>query len=98
VKLDKAFLLKYRYYFIFGAFGIWMTFFDFNSLTSLIKINKDVRVLKKEAAFYKKEIEQARQQRTYLFSNPDNLEKFAREKYMMKKDDEDVFIIVENKK
>ncbi|MCO6494123.1 MAG: septum formation initiator family protein [Bacteroidetes bacterium] len=98
MKFDKSFWLKYRYLLILGAFGIWITFFDSNSLISLAKIAKEVRALKKENSFYKTEIENAKQQREYLFSNPINLEKFAREKYLMKKDDEDVFIIVEENK
>ncbi|MCO5253455.1 MAG: septum formation initiator family protein [Bacteroidia bacterium] len=98
MKIDKDFWLKYRYFILIGVYGIWITFFDFNSLISLAKISNEVHILDKENEFYKNEIESAKRQREYLFSNSANLEKFSREKYLMKKDDEDVFIIVEEKK
>jgi cell division protein DivIC len=93
---------KYRYVIIIGLFLVWITFFDSYSLISYWKINRESNALRKESNFYKKEIESARQQRDYLFSNPGNnlhhfrnLEKFAREQYFMKKDDEDIFIILD---
>lgn len=77
---------------------VWITFFDSNSLLSLWKIKREAKNLQKETNFFKSEIEKAREQRDYLFSkNQLNLEKFAREKYLMKKENEDVFIIVESK-
>jgi cell division protein DivIC len=96
MKIDKEFLIRYRYPLIIAAFMLWITFFDSNSLLSLWRIQREAQSLKKESAFFKKEIEQARKHREYLNSDPKNLEKFAREQYLMKKDNEDVFIIVEN--
>lgn len=47
-----------------------------------------------ENEYYKAEIKKLQYDHDNLFSNPKNLERFAREKYLMKRDDEDVFIIV----
>jgi cell division protein FtsB len=105
MKISLEFWKKYRYPLIIGLFLFWITFFDSYSLLSYWRINRESKTLKKEANFYKKEIEEARQKRDYLFTSPtantthlQNLEKFAREQYFMKKDDEDVFIILERPK
>jgi cell division protein FtsB len=51
--------------------------------------------LKNEADYYEKEIEKARKEREELFTNSKTLEKFAREKYMMKKEEEELFIVID---
>ena len=61
----------------------------------LIKQYNKVRA---EHAYYQQQIETARKEYNELFSNDRNLEKFAREKYLMKRDDEEVFVIVNEKK
>jgi cell division protein FtsB len=49
--------------------------------------------LRQQRNFYVSEIESINQTRTALFSNQDNLETFARERYLMKKDNEDLFLM-----
>ncbi len=58
-------------------------------------MDEGIKCLKKEKAFFQNEI--ARDSATYqnLFDTDENLEKFAREKYRMKKPDEDIFLIIE---
>ncbi|MBC7749174.1 MAG: septum formation initiator family protein, partial [Methylotenera sp.] len=56
-----------------------------------------VNKLKAEKEFYNKEIAQVEKDLTELTTDQKKLEKFAREKYLMKKDNEDVFVIVEEK-
>ena len=98
MEIVKVIWGKYKYAIITFVFMVWITFFDSNSLLSLWKIKREAKNLQKETNFFKSEIEKAREQRDYLFSkNQLNLEKFAREKYLMKKENEDVFIIVESK-
>lgn len=48
-----------------------------------------------ERAYFQSEIEKSKKERSELFGNKDNLEKFGREKYLMKRDDEDIFILVD---
>lgn len=79
---------------LIGLYAIWITFIDTDSIWSLAKLNQEANTLKKENEFFKREIQEAKEKRTYLFSNMRNLEKFARENYLMKREDEDVYIII----
>jgi cell division protein FtsB len=80
------------------AFLVWMIFFDKNDLFSQYQYHQQVSKLKQERDFYLKETTKVRKDLDELTSNPQMLEKFAREKYLMKKDNEDVFVIVQPKK
>ena len=71
----------------------WVLFFDemdyFIQKERLSELDK----LNIKKAYYKKEIETAQQELSDITNNKEPLEKFAREKYLMKKDGEDIFII-----
>ena len=73
-----------------------MTFFDSNDLYSQYQLNKKVRTLKCEKAYYQENIEQVVKDREELLSDEELLEKFARERYLMKKQSEDLYVVVEN--
>lgn len=76
-----------------------MLFFsDKNSVLDQYKLYKQYNKVKAEHRYYEQQIEKARSEYNELFSNDKNLEKFAREKYLMKRDDEDVYVIVEKEK
>ncbi|MBS3915328.1 MAG: septum formation initiator family protein [Bacteroidetes bacterium] len=87
-------LIRWRYYFLFGAFLLWMLFFDNNNLFYRISIANEISDLQDMKAFHLKELDRLNRQRSELSGNERNLEKFAREKYHMKRDNEDLFIIV----
>ncbi len=70
-----------------------MFFFDENSIPTRLEYDRKIHNLKREISFYKKEIEDTKLKTTELQTNDLNLEKFAREQYLMKKADEDIFII-----
>lgn len=91
----KKIWLKYRYWAILVFVLIWMTIFDSNNMIDLYKVRHEINSLEEKKAYYQSEIINLRKTEKELFSNKNNLEKFAREKYMMKKDNEDLFIIVE---
>lgn len=74
-----------------------MLFFDKNDLVSQYEYRQQVNTLKEERDFYTKETEMVSKDLDELTSNPQKLEKFAREKYLMKKENEDVFVIVKEK-
>lgn len=76
-------------------FILWLLFFDKNNLIDQFQRRKDFQKLKEEEAYYAKEIEKARKERDELFTSDKTLEKFAREKYFMKKDNEEVFIMID---
>jgi len=91
-------LLKNKFFLVTVAFVIWMIFFDKNDLLSQYQYRQEVSKLKTERDFYKKESEKVTKDLDELNSDPQRLEKFAREKYLMHKDNEDVFVIVKEKK
>ncbi|SDP05772.1 Cell division protein FtsB [Mucilaginibacter sp. OK268] len=91
-------LVKNKFFLVTMAFLVWMIFFDKNDLFSQYEYRRQVNKLKEERDFYKKETDQVNKELDELTSNPQKLEKFAREKYLMKKDNEDVYVIVHEKK
>lgn len=70
-------------------------FFDSNDFSSQLRYRAQRENLEVEKVFYKEEIEKIEKQLEELNSNPQMLEKFARERYLMKKANEDLYIIVE---
>jgi len=85
-----------NFFFLAGAFFIiWMSFFDSNDLYTQYKLTQKIDNLTDQREFYLQKIGEVNQDREELLSNPDLLEKFARERYLMKKPTEDIYIIVE---
>ncbi len=85
-----------NFYFIFTFFFlIWMLFIDANDLITQFKLNQQRKNLESEKAYFQEKIVEVRKEREELLSNDKLLEKFAREKYLMKKPSEDLYIIVE---
>ncbi len=91
-------LFKNKYFLVSTAFLVWMVFFDRNDLFSQYEYHQQVNKLQQARDFYQKETAQVHQDLDELTPNNAKLEKFAREKYLMKKDNEDVFVIVKEKK
>jgi cell division protein DivIC len=87
--------LKNKYILSLICFLVWMTFFDRNDFLSQYSYRQELNQLKSDRSYYMNEIENNREAFHELMSSPANLEKFAREKYLMKKDNEDIFLIVE---
>jgi len=84
------------FYFIAGSvFLIWMLFFDSNDFLNQYRLSRKLTNLEKQKTYYLEKIDQVKKDREELFSNQELLEKFAREKYLMKKENEDLYIIVE---
>jgi cell division protein FtsB len=88
-------LVRNKYIITLLAFIIWISFFDQNDLISQYKWRRELYNLEKDKEFYMKEIKQTKVNLDELITDNKKLEKFAREKYLMKKDDEDIFVIVE---
>jgi cell division protein FtsB len=90
-------LFKNKFFLVTLAFVIWMVFFDKNDLFSQYQYHQQLSKLRVERDFYKTETAKVSKDLDELTSDPQKLEKFAREKYLMKKDNEDVFVIVKEK-
>lgn len=88
--------IKNVYFAILLFFLVWMLFFDANNLLYQYKLSSKLNSLENQMEYYNTEITDVEELKDELFSNDAKKEKFAREKYYMKKDNEDVFIIVEN--
>ncbi|MDD4747890.1 MAG: septum formation initiator family protein [Salinivirgaceae bacterium] len=91
------FYLRYihnRYGLTVIVFLVWMIFFDSNNLIDRINTMKELEKLETDIQYYKHRIETDSRNLNELRTNTVVLEKFAREQYFMKTDDEDIFIIV----
>lgn len=71
-----------------------MLFFDQHDIISQIKQRADLQKLQDDKQYYSDEVANTKSDLDELLADPEKLEKFAREKYLMKRDDEDVFVIV----
>jgi cell division protein FtsB len=89
------FLLKNKYFLFFMVMFIWLMFFDRNNMIERVKTEMELNRLKKDKEYYLQQIDETNKMKEELFSNQNTLEKFAREKYLMKKDNEDIFLIEE---
>ncbi len=87
------FIIKNKYLLITGLMLIWVGVFDRYSIVTRIHDEVELRGLKQQEDYYTKMIAQVKKNRDELVSNQQTLEKFARERYFMKKDNEDVFIV-----
>jgi cell division protein DivIC len=86
-----------NFYFVSaGLFLIWMLFLDSNNLISRYQLTSKLNALESEKEYYEEKIEEVEKDRQELFGDPDLVEKFAREKYLMKKPTEAIFIIEED--
>lgn len=75
------------------GFIIWMSFLDVNSLIIHRELNQEIEDLNSSIEYYKKEIEKDQQQLEELSSDPEKLEKFAREQHWMKRKGEIIYLI-----
>jgi len=89
--LKKIFLNRYSITLL--VFIVWMVFFDTNSLKRQHILNRRIDEIRQMKAFYSAEIGKNNQEIFELETNPEAIEKIAREKYLMKRDTEDVYII-----
>jgi len=76
-------------------FLIWMLFFDEYNMIRMRRDNLKLKSFKEESIYLKKKIEEDRMQLDKLQNNMEELERFAREEYLLKKDNEEVYIIIE---
>lgn len=84
--------MKNIYVLVLTVFLIWMTFFDTNSLLIHLELRNEVKKLEKQKEFLQGEIDKDKEVLEKL-SDKKELEKFAREKFYMKKKNEEIFLI-----
>ena len=93
-KVGKA--LRNKYVLTLLIFLVWLLLFDQNNLTDRRKSSREYNQLLQEKEYYLNKIEEDKRRINELKTDNDNLEKFAREQYLMKKDNEDIFVIVDD--
>ena len=85
-------IISNRYTLALAAFIIWVVFFDESNMFVQRQRTQELVQLNKKIDYYKTQVTQARQELKDLDNDPAALEKYAREKYFMKRDNEEVFI------
>ena len=85
-------IFKNVFILIFTVFAIWMLFFDTNSFLTHVELNQEIEDLENEKEYYKKEIEKDKKDIEAL-SSDEGLERYAREKYYMKQENEEIYLI-----
>lgn len=85
-------ILSNRYVIVIVFFAVWMIFLDNTSYLDHRVLNKELDELENNKKYYQEEIKKDEENIKRL-RNPDQIEKYAREKYYMKRDSEDIYII-----
>ena len=84
--------LSNKYVWVLLFFIVWMLFLDNYSYLNHRELNKEIDELEDNKQYYQDEIKKDGQS-IKLLKSPDQIEKYAREKYFMKRDSEDIYII-----
>ena len=84
-----------NFYFITGfLFLIWMLFIDSTDIISQFKLKNQLNSLEKQKSYYEEQIDLIETDYEQRVNNPEQLERYAREQYYMKKESEELFVIV----
>ena len=87
--------LKNKYAITLMVFFVWLTLFDQNSFLFRHKLSSRISKLEKQKELYEIQIKKNKEKIKELQSSTENLEKFAREEYLMKKENEVIFVVKE---
>jgi len=87
-------VLRNKYILTIAIFLVWLLLFDSNNLISRYKEMRELHKLKIDREYYINKIETDKKKLHELKTDNQNLEKFAREQYRMKKPDEDLYIVL----
>jgi len=74
---------------------VWLLVFDRNNLIDRVKYLKALDEMEEQKIYYIEKIRHDSARLNELRTDAENLEKFAREQYLMKKENEDIFVIVD---
>ena len=86
------FFVKHKYIITIAAFIVIIGFLDENSWVRRAGYDRELNNLKKEIAKYSAEYEESTEKLNELTTNPEAIERIAREKYLMKKPNEDIYV------
>jgi len=86
-------ILSNKYVIALAIFAVIILFTDHNNLFEQSDRKQELKKLQSKKAYYEEEIEKTKRKLSDLRNNAATLEKFAREKFYMKRDNEDIFVI-----
>lgn len=86
------FIGKHKYLITVITFGVIIGFLDENSIVRRMQYSREISTLNKEIEKYRKEYEESTERLNELVTNPEAIEQIAREKYRMKKPNEDIYV------
>ncbi len=89
-------ILKNKFVLVTLALLIWIAFFDSNNWIKQARLQSEIDDLEEQKEYYLKEIEKDSIALFDLTNNTETQEKFAREKYLMKKENEDIIVIIKD--
>lgn len=89
------YIRRHKYMITVLIFIVVIGFLDENSLIQRIKHRSEISALNGEIEKYRKQYEEDTERLKELTTNPEALEKIAREKYLMKRPDEDIYVFEE---
>lgn len=95
LKIVGKFIFKHKYASATVFFGIWIIFFDASGFIYKRNLKKEVNNIRTEVEFYKEKTLENKKKLELLKKDSKSIEKLAREKYFFKKDNEDVFVIID---
>ena len=90
-----TYIRKHKYLITIAAFLVIIVFLDENSMIQRAKHQQEINTLNSEITKYRKQFEEDTEKLKELTHTPEAMEKIAREKYLMKKPNEDIFIFEE---
>ena len=88
-------LFRNKYVLTILLYLIWMLFFDQNNMVDRYRMGREIGQLEEDRLYYLEQIDKDSTRLHELTTDEENLEKYAREQFYMKKDNEDVFVIIE---
>jgi hypothetical protein len=105
MKRDKSKLLKIilpylknKYFLTFMGFVLWLGFFDRNDFITTWNYRKKLEGLRNEKKYFEEAVKKNTEDLNYLLSDPSNTEKYGRERYYMKRENEEIFVIIDERK
>ncbi len=89
------FICRYKYAVVLLVFAVIIIFLDENNLMRLFKYKREINSLRNEIEYYQKIFERDTERLNELQASPEGIEKVARERYLMKAPNEDIYIFEE---
>jgi len=87
--------LKNKYIVTITVFLIWVIFISRYNLVDRVRMINDIKEMERDIQYYQDQIARDSLRLKELTTSKENLEKYAREQYFMKKKNEDIFVIID---